>query len=598
MGTLKGLLRTHHCGEIRSEDIGREVTLCGWINKNRDLGGLHFVDLRDKYGITQLNFSSYKGDLEDLKKMSLETVIKVKGKVAPRPKEALNNEMLTGQVEVEVTSLEILSSADKDNIPFLPNAMVESTEDLKLKYRYLDLRTKRLQDILALRSRTTMKVREVMTEEGFIEVETPILYKSTPEGARDYIVPSRVQPNKVYALPQSPQTLKQLLMIGGTDKYFQICRCFRDEDLRADRQPEFSQIDIEVSFATQEYIRNLVTKMVKSVFGLAEDFELPRMSFQKAMELYGSDKPDIRFGLKQMSVGDIFCDSEFGTFASVAKAGGLVKAMFLPKSLGTMTRKDIDALPEVVKPYGGKGVATYKVEGTERSGGISKFITDSIHASLEARSEKLGEGKGEGMWLLVADADHDVCHACADAVRRFLGQKFNLMKEGHHFLWVYDFPLLEWDGKERRFAARHHPFTSPKPECLADFMSGDPEKLKGVLADAYDLVCNGYELGGGSVRIHNQDVQSQMFKVLGFTEEDTKRQFGFFIEALRYGVPPHAGLAFGLDRMIMLLTGTNNIRDVIAFPKTASASDLMSGAPSEPSKAQLEELHFDWTKKD
>ncbi len=597
MGTLKGLLRTHHCGELRSEDVGSAVTLCGWINKNRDLGGLHFVDLRDKYGITQLNFTNYKGDLENLKKLSLETVIKVKGKVAGRPKEALNNEMLTGQIEVAVDELEVLSTADKDNIPFLPNAMVESTEDLKLKYRYLDLRTKRLQDILALRSRTTTKVRSVMSEEGFIEVETPILYKSTPEGARDYIVPSRVQPNKVYALPQSPQTLKQLLMIGGTDKYFQICRCFRDEDLRADRQPEFSQIDIEVSFATQEYVRNLVTKLIKNVFALPEDFELLRMSFDKAMELYGSDKPDIRFGLKQMNVTDLFRDSEFGTFASVAKSGGLVKAMFLPKAIGSLTRKDIDALPEIVKPYGGKGVATFKFEGTERSGGISKFINDSIHASLDDRSEKLGEGKGEGMWLFVADQNHDVVHACADAVRRFLGQKFNLLVEGYHFLWVYDFPLLEWDEKERRFAARHHPFTSPKPECMDDFMSGDPEKLKHVLADAYDLVCNGYELGGGSVRIYNSDVQSQMFKVLGLTEEDIKRQFGFFIEALRYGVPPHAGLAFGLDRMIMLLAGTNNIRDVIAFPKTASASDLMSGAPSEPSKAQLEELHFDWVKK-
>lgn len=598
MGTLKGLLRSHHCGELRNEDVGSEVTLCGWINKNRDLGGLHFVDLRDKYGITQLNFSGYKGDLDELKKLSLESVIKVKGKVASRPKEAQNNEMLTGQVEVQVGAFEILSSADKDHIPFLPNSMVESTEDLKLKYRYLDLRTKRLQDILALRARTTMRVREVLTEEGFIEVETPILYKTTPEGARDYIVPSRVQPGKAYALPQSPQTLKQLLMIGGTDKYFQICRCFRDEDLRADRQPEFSQIDIEVSFATQEYIRNLVTKMVKTVFGLSEHFELPLMSFHKAMELYGSDKPDIRFGLKQMNVTNLFHDSDFGTFASVSKSGGLVKAMFLPKSVGVLTRKDIDALPEIVKPYGGKGVATYKVEGSERSGGISKFITDSIHASLEERSFLLGESKGDGMWFLVADVNHDVTHACADAVRRHLGQKFNMMAEGYHFLWVYDFPLLEWDAKDYRFAARHHPFTSPKPNCLADFMSGEPEKLKNVLADAYDLVCNGYELGGGSIRIHNQDVQSQMFKVLGFTEEDTKRQFGFFIEALRYGVPPHGGLAFGLDRMIMLLAGTNNIRDVIAFPKTASASDLMSGAPSEPAPAQLEELHFTWSKKE
>jgi len=596
MGALKGLLRSHHCGELRNEDVGSEVTVCGWVNKNRNLGALHFVDLRDKYGVTQINFSDYKGDLDELKKISLESVIKVKGKVASRPKEAQNAEMLTGQVEVQVSSFEILSSADKDHIPFLPNSMIESTEDLKLKYRYLDLRTKKLQDILALRARTTMKVREVMSEEGFIEVETPILYKTTPEGARDYIVPSRVQPGKAYALPQSPQTLKQLLMIGGTDKYFQICRCFRDEDLRADRQPEFTQIDLEVSFATQEYIRNLVTKMVKTVFGMSDDFELPLLSFQKAMEIYGSDKPDIRFGLKQINATDLFLESDFGTFATVAKEGGLVKAMFLPKSVATITRKDIDALPEIVKPYGGKGVAIYKFENNERTGGIAKFISESIHNSLENSLEQMGEQKGEGTWLFVADINHDVSHACADALRRHLGQKFNMMAEGHHFLWVYDFPLLEWDAKEGRFAARHHPFTSPKQDCLEDFMSGNPEKLKTVLADAYDLVCNGYELGGGSIRIHNQEVQSQMFKVLGFSEEDTKRQFGFFIEALRYGVPPHGGLAFGLDRMIMLLAGTNNIRDVIAFPKTASASDLMSGAPSEPASAQLQELHFEWTK--
>jgi len=593
--TLTGSLRTHHCGELRESAIGKEVVLCGWMNKYRNLGSLHFIDLRDKHGVTQLGFESFKGDVQELRKFSLESVLLAKGKVAARPDSAKNPNMPTGMVEVQVTEIQLLSLAEE--VPFLPHGMTQATEDLRLRYRYLDLRSKKLQEILSLRSKATRKAREALYALDFVEVETPILYKTTPEGARDYIVPSRVHPGRVYALPQSPQTLKQLLMIANTDKYFQICRCFRDEDLRADRQPEFTQIDIEVSFPTQEYMKNLATHMVKGIFDRPKEFEMKSITYEEVMRDYGSDKPDVRFGLKQSIVTDLFAGSSFGTFAEVASAGGMVKTMFVSNTLGNMARKDIDALVEIVKPYGGKGVAWFKLENGALSGGISKFIDENLKAELVKRAEAAGNGSGDGWFFFTADKNENIAHDCADALRRHFGKAFNLIDPNQYaFLWVYDFPLFDYDPESKTLGAKHHPFTRPKDEDVELYFSSDKTKIKDVKAYAYDIVCNGYEIGGGSLRIFDNKQQSQMFNLLGFSEEDAQNQFGFFIEALKYGTPPHAGMAFGLDRIIMLLAKTDSIRDVIAFPKTASATDLMASSPSRPSEAQTKELGFQWIK--
>ncbi len=590
MKDLAGSLRTHHCGELRESDIGKTVTICGWLNKYRNLGSLHFIDVRDRYGVTQLGFEQFKGDINELRKFSLESVIMAKGKVTARPDSAKNANMDTGMVEVQVEEIRLLSLAEE--VPFLPHGMVQATEDLRLRYRYLDLRSKKLQDILRLRSSTARKVREALYKLDFTEVETPILYKTTPEGARDYVVPSRVHPGKVYALPQSPQTLKQLLMIANTDKYFQICRCFRDEDLRADRQPEFTQVDIEVSFPTLEYMKNLATHVVKHVFDMPEGFEMKSISYDEVMRDYGSDKPDVRFGLKQMIVTDLFKTSTFATFSEVANSKyGMVKAMFIPTSMGTLARKDIDALVEIVKPYGGKGVAWFKVENQQVTGGISKFIDSNL---LNALYEKSSE-KGDGLWFFTADKNENIAHDCADALRRHFGKTFNLINHDQYaLLWVYDFPLFDYDADANTLGAKHHPFTRPKDEDMELYYSSDKSKVKDVKAYAYDIVCNGYEIGGGSMRIFDNKQQSRMFELLGFTPEEAQHQFGFFIEALKYGTPPHAGMAFGMDRLIMLLAKTDSIRDVIAFPKTASATDLMASAPSKPNPAQCKELGFKW----
>ena len=586
---IKGLMRTSRCGTLGEENLGQEVTLCGWINKYRNLGGLHFVDLRDKSGLIQLsfeNFLSKGGDANIFKEFSHETVISATGEIGQRPKSAINSEMKTGQVELVVKDVKLLSACNRHDLPFLPNAQSEATEDLRLKYRYLDMRTEKLQSILKLRSDVSFRVRKALLDHDFVEVETPILYKSTPEGARDYLVPSRVHPGQVYALPQSPQTLKQLLMIGGTDRYFQVAKCFRDEDLRVDRQPEFTQIDIEVSFCEVDYIKNLSRELMSKIFEIEmEKLDFETLSYSDCLRLYGTDKPDTRFSLIHHDVTKIFEESEFGLFTSIAKEQGLIKGVFLPVSSGELSRKEIDGLVDVVKPYGGRGVAFFKVNKDGCAGGISKFINNEISDALSI----LQDGDA-GLWLFCADKDISKAHACMDAVRRYLGNHFKLHEEVYKFLWVDKFPLFDWDEENKQLVPMHHPFTMPSRDYIDIFLKGKVEDLRKMTADCYDVVCNGYELASGSLRIYDTEIQQKMFQLLGLSEEEAFEKFGFFIESLKYGTPPHGGIAFGLDRIIMLLAKTDNIKDVVAFPKTTSASDLMSNCPSAPQDGQFEEL--------
>ena len=579
MSSHKGLLRTHTCGELNASHEGLSVTLCGWVNKVRDLGGLHFLDIRDKYGLTQLAFLHFKGDLNLLKRCSLESTIKATGKVRLRPEKDQNKNMKTGTVEVQVEELEILSYCDP-SIPFLPLSPIEATEKLRLEHRYLDLRTPRLQEILKKRSEAALCVRHFLAQEGFVEVETPLLCKSTPEGARDYLVPSRLHLGSVYALPQSPQILKQLLMVGGLDKYFQICRCFRDEDLRGNRQPEFTQIDLEASFVTPDYIKRLSEKLLQRLFALPSSFVLPSLSFQESLNRFGTDSPDMRFGFEHIVVTDLFEKSPFEMFAGMEALGGLIKALFIPEEEGRLSRKQLEALSGVVSPLGGGGVAFFRVEGGKLSSGISKFITSEIFSELEKR----GKG-GNGTWLFVADKNKNLAHHLADVLRRHLGNLLGVLKEGHHFVWVDHFPLFERDDKGN-LSPKHHPFTSP--EDSETLLKG--ENLEGLVAKSYDIVCNGQEIGGGSLRIHRFDVQEKMFQVLGMTKSQIFEQFGFLMDSLRFGVPPHGGVAFGFDRLLMLLVGTDSIKDVMAFPKTSSAMDLMAKVPSKPEPSQWKEL--------
>jgi aspartyl-tRNA synthetase len=559
----------------------------GWVDARRDHGGMIFVDLRDRAGLVQVVLDPSQPQMAVGHQVRSEYVIGLRGQVRRRPEGMANAKIQTGEVEVVATEMEVLSEAKTPPFQVDDEAV---GENLRLKYRYLDIRSQRLQANLIRRHEIVRTVREFLSDEGFIEVETPILYKSTPEGARDYLVPSRVNQGTFFALPQSPQTLKQLLMIGGMDRYFQIARCFRDEDLRADRQPEFSQIDIEMSFVDQEDIMAVNERMAQLLWKKFRGVELgpiPRMSFAEAMDRFGSDKPDLRFGLELQDLTNLCSGTGFKVFDDVLARGGVVKGLGFAQG-HAFSRAQIDKLVELAKKAGGKGLIWIKVDASNKvTSAVGKVLPESKIAELAAR---LLGSSGAGLALVVADDHEPACQALG-ALRLHLGHENGLIDQSvDRFLWVVDFPLLEKDTNENRWVARHHPFTSPQNQFMSDLIEGREENYGSVLAKAYDLVCNGHEIGGGSVRIHRSELQSAMFKALGFSPEDAKAKFGFFLEALQFGTPPHAGIAWGVDRLAMILCNTDAIRDVIAFPKTAKATDLMSEAPTPVTREQLLEL--------
>lgn len=574
--------------EITEELTGERVHLKGWVQKRRDLGGLIFIDLRDRSGVMQVVFNPEVSEaaLETAERIRSEYVVSVTGEVLQRDPSQYNDNIETGKIEVLVDEVEVLSKAETP--PF--QVMDESiAEDIRLKYRYLDLRKPKLQNILKLRHQLNRSIRNFLDNETFIDIETPVLSKSTPEGARDYLVPSRVHEGEFYALPQSPQIYKQLLMLSGMERYYQIVKCFRDEDLRADRQPEFTQVDIEMSFTDQEQMIELNERMIKQVMkdvkGVDIKTPLPRMTYAQAMAEYGVDKPDTRFGLKLNDLSDFSRSVDFKVFRSAVENGGMVKAIVLKGEAGRFSRKDIDKLETYVKTYGAKGLAWLKVKEDDLNGPIAKFFSEDNRRDL---FETLSLENGD-LILFVADTEK-VVHASLGNLRNKLAKDLDLIPEGQfNFLWVTDWPLFEYDEEAGRYFAAHHPFTSPRAEDLGKLETAPEE----VIANAYDIVLNGYELGGGSVRIHDAETQEKMFRALGFTDAERDEQFGFLLEAFKYGAPPHGGIAYGFDRFVMLLAGTDNIRDVIAFPKTASASDLMMNAPSRVSGEQLKELHIE-----
>ncbi|MEE3805785.1 aspartate--tRNA ligase [Lysinibacillus fusiformis] len=577
--------RTHASNELSEALQGEKVVLKGWVQRRRDLGGLIFIDLRDRTGITQVVFSPDVAEAHALAdKVRSEYVIEVEGTVILRTEDQINPNVPNGKIEVEATSLIVINTAK--TTPFQIEDRTDVSEDLRLKYRYLDLRRPVMFDTFKMRSDVTRTIRNFLQNEGFLEVETPILTKSTPEGARDYLVPSRVHEGEFYALPQSPQLFKQLLMVAGFEKYFQIARCFRDEDLRADRQPEFTQVDIETSFLTQEEVLEMNERLIQAVMKEVKGIDIPapfqRMKYQEAMDRYGSDKPDVRFGLELVALNDIFEGCNFKVFADTVAQGKQVKSINIKGAADKYSRKDMDELTKFVSIYGAKGLAWLKVTEEGLNGPIAKFFDEALAAAL---IERMGAEVGD---ILVFVADKaPVVAASLGALRSKLGQDLNLIDESQFaFLWITDWPLFEFSEEDGRYYAAHHPFTRPFDEDIA-LMDTDPSAVR---AQAYDIVLNGYELGGGSLRIYERDLQEKMFELLGFTEEEAQAQFGFLLEAFEYGVPPHAGLAFGLDRFVMLLAGRTNLRDTIAFPKTASASCLMTEAPSEVSPEQLSEL--------
>lgn len=579
--------RTVHCGEVTKEHVGQEIVLNGWVQKRRDLGGVIFIDFRDRTGIVQIVFNPEhnKEAWELADKVRSEYVLVVKGTVVERAPEAVNPKLQTGEVEVHISDIQILNEAKTPPFPIEDDIDVD--EQVRLKYRYLDLRRPEMQRSLVLRSKAAKAFRDFLDSNGFVEVETPMLTKSTPEGARDYLVPSRVHPGEFYALPQSPQLFKQLLMVSGLERYYQIVRCFRDEDLRADRQPEFTQVDIETSFLSMEELLPMMEKMVAHVFkatlGVDIPTPFPRLTYAEAMARYGSDKPDVRFGMELTDVSDLVATSDFKVFANVVAGGGQVKAINA-KGCGHYSRKEADDLQKFANRYGAKGLAYIAFQGGEVKGPIAKFFKEEEIAELKKR---LSAEDGD-LLLFVADKPKVVADALG-ALRSKLGAELGLIDHSKFaFLWVVDFPLLEWDEEAKRYVALHHPFTRPKDEDLHLFDT-DPGQIR---AQAYDMVLNGYELGGGSMRIYKRDVQEKMFKALGFTPEEAREQFGFLLDAFDYGTPPHGGIALGLDRLIMLLAGRTNLREVIAFPKTASATDLMVNAPDVVAPRQLSDLHI------
>ncbi len=589
--TMKGLKRTHRCTEVTTANVGQTVTVMGWVQKSRNKGGIIFVDLRDRSGLLQIIFEQgddpqrFVGAEEFAKAENLrsEYVIAVVGKVENREGNT-NENMATGAIEVRATQLRILSESETP--PFQIEADSKTKEELRLKYRYLDLRRPDLQAKIIMRSRVVAKIREFMTNEGFLEIETPILNKSTPEGARDYLVPSRVHPGTFYALPQSPQLFKQLLMCSGFDRYFQIAKCFRDEDLRADRQPEFTQVDMELSFVDVDDVIEVNERLLKAVFketiGIDVPNPIPRMTWQEAMDRFGSDKPDTRFGMELVNVSDVVAGCGFSVFTSALENGGSVRGINA-EGQGEMPRKKIDALVEFAKGFGAKGLAYIAIQpdGTLKSS-FAKFMTEEQMAALV----KAMNGKNGDLLLFAADRNKVVWDVLGN-LRLEIARNLGILdKNQYNFLWVTEFPLLEWSDEENRYVAMHHPFTMPMEEDIP-LLDTDPGKVR---AKAYDIVLNGTELGGGSVRIHQDDIQEKMFEIIGLSKETAQERFGFLLTAFKYGVPPHAGLAFGLDRMVMLMTQADSIREVIAFPKVKDASCLMTNAPDYVDDIQLKEL--------
>lgn len=573
--------RTHNNGELRLTHVNEKVVLCGWVAKRRNFGALVFIDLRDREGITQLVFDEEMA--QKITEVRNEYILQVSGTVVERKDK--NPKLPTGDIEIRVTDVTIVNTAK--TTPIIIADETDALEDTRLKYRYLDLRRHALQKNLILRHKVALITRNYLSDQGFIEVDTPILCKSTPEGARDYLVPSRLYPGEFYALPQSPQLYKQLLMVGGVEKYFQIAKCFRDEDLRADRQPEFSQIDIEMSFVDEEDVWSMTEGLMREIFRQVKDIELPefaRLTYEECMDRYGSDKPDLRFAMELSNVSKIFEQTEFQVFANTLAEGGIIQAMVVKGGADKFSRKELDKLQEYVKVYGAKALAYLKYTPDTIAGSIAKVTSEEEKQALK----KLLGIEDQDMVFLIADKKK-TAQAALGALRNKLGHDLNLIDEtAYRFLWVTNFPMFEYSEEEDRYVAAHHPFTSPNLEDVDKLMS-DPANC---YSRAYDLVLNGYELLSGSIRIHSQALQEKVFEAIGMSMEEAHSKFGFFMDAFQYGTPPHGGVGIGLERLVMILAGTDNIRDVVAFPKTASAADLMSEAPSPVYEGQLDELHL------